>query len=335
MNQLDDEAEVRLRAVLDAEASTVGASDSSLDNILDRAHDSRGRSSWIAPAVAAAAAVAVVGLASALILVNRPDSPTVSLGSQPPGLATTNPPTTASSVSPTTTASQGTTSSVVPVYFAASYGGATRLYREYHPFGGWIGDKETSAVSNALNEMLAGPTDPDYRALWSRPAAAGGPDVTIDGSSAHVTMPSAPAGPVAVAIQEIVYTVTGADPAIRSVSVSYPGGAAGPVGRTSAIDVLGPVWVTSPQQNAVVDSPVLVSGYASVFEATVTWQVTLPDGTPVTHGNVVATISAPSRGTWSFRVPLPQGHYVIRAFAVSPKDGSATWPDTKSFTVKH
>jgi len=339
MSDTDDNAESRLRTALEDDARTVEATDGSLDAILARAHDPHRRSSWVAPVMAAAAAVAVIGLASAIVLANRPHATPQSLGSLPAGHTSLTPATSAVSSTPTRSTSHAPTtgagtSSVVPVYFAASYTGSTLLYREYRPVTTQNGDGALGAVTAAVESMLGGSSDSDYRVLWGQ-SGTGQPVVTISGSTASVAMPSAPSGPIATALQELVYTVTGADPAIHTVSVSYPGGSAGPTARASAADILAPVWITAPTQNATVASPVLVAGYASVFEATVTWEIALPDGSVVAHGNTLATIASPARGSWSFRVPLPKGRYIVRAFAISPKDGSVRWPDTKEFTVKH
>jgi hypothetical protein len=92
--------------------------------------------------------------------------------------------------------------------------------------------------------------------------------------------------------------------------------------------------VLAPTQGATVSSPVTVSGTASVFEATVTWEVDRADGTRVAHGIAMAPIAAPGRGPWSVTVTLPPGTYVVTAYAVSAKDGSHTWPDTKRFVVR-
>jgi hypothetical protein len=134
-------------------------------------------------------------------------------------------------------------------------------------------------------------------------------------------------------IQELVYTVTAADPTIHAVTVLYPGGRS-IAARMPGLDVLASVWVLSPAEGASVASPVTIGGTASVFEATVTWEVDRPDGTVVAQGNAMAALGAPGRGPWSVQVPLAPGQYVVKAYAISAKDGSTTWPDTKTFTVR-
>jgi hypothetical protein len=33
-------------------------------------------------------------------------------------------------------------------------------------------------------------------------------------------------------------------------------------------------------------------------------------------------------------VTLPSGTYMVKAYEISAKDGSITWPDSKTFTVR-
>ena len=80
-------------------------------------------------------------------------------------------------------------------------------------------------------------------------------------------------------------------------------------------------------------SSVTIGGEASVFEATVTYQI-LRSGGVLKQGSVNATLGAPDRGTWSVTVPgLAPGPYTVRAYEVSQKDGSVTHVDDKAFTV--
>jgi Immunoglobulin-like domain of bacterial spore germination/Sporulation and spore germination len=326
-----DEPEDRLSALLADEARTVEPSDGSLGLILERAHARRPNRPWIAPVLAAAAAVTAVSVVG-VALAGR-DHRTPAASGTHSGRAVT-PSTTAPTVSQTSRKPSiaPATGAVVAVYFAGTFGGNTLLYREYHPAAGWTGSKAVGEITDALDSMLAGPTDPDYRSLWASNGEPG-PRVTVSGTTATVAMPAQPAAPRGIAVQEIVYTVTATDPAVRNVVVTFPGGGAGPVGREPAWMTLAPVWVTSPTEGAMVHSPVTFSGAAIVFEATVTWQITRADGAVVAHGSTMATIAAPDKGTWSFRQALPAGHYVIRAFEVSAEDGSIRWTDTKDFSV--
>jgi hypothetical protein len=201
------------------------------------------------------------------------------------------------------------------------------LYREFH--------RTTSEpVTGALQAMLAGASDLDYRSLW--PTGTKLTSVTRSGAIATVTLSAAPltTTPTNIPVQEVVYTVTAADPTIHGVTVVYPGGQAANVTRGISYETLAMVWVLAPTGGATVSSPVAISGLAEVFEATVNWEVDRPDGTVVAQGHTNAAQAAPGRWPWSDTVTLAPGNYVLRAFAISAKDGTVVWPDTKAFTVR-
>jgi len=323
----------RLRAVLRAEAARMDPTDP-LDGALSRIQartDAEGDAPnrrWLAPLIAAASVVALV--AAGAVIWPHLDAPAAvaTTGPRP----STAPPTT-SPPAPTPTASTPVGQpALVPVYFGGTYGGRTMLYREFH--------RTTAApLTGALVAMLAGPADPSYTSLWPRGTSL--VSLARDGSAVTVTLSAAPllAAPPAgtdgaSSVQQVVYTVTATDPTVSSVTIDWPGGRAAALTRAAGIHVLASVWVLAPTQGADVRSPVTVSGTASVFEATVSWQVDRPDGTVVARGTAMTPIAAPARGPWSFTVSLPPGTYLVLAYAVSAKDGSHTWPDSKTFTVR-
>jgi hypothetical protein len=217
----------------------------------------------------------------------------------------------------------------VPVYYGGTFGGRTMLYREYHR-------TTEGPVLGALAEMLGAPQDPNYQSLWSR---APGPSLihfTRIGAAATVTLAARPlqVSPAGLPIQEVVYTVTATDPTIRTVTVVYPGGRATNVSRGVSYTTLAMVWLLTPSDGATVSSPVSFGGLAEVYEATVSWEVDRPDGSVVGQGSAMASQAAPGRWPWSASVTLPPGSYVLKAFAISTKDGTVQWPDTKVFTVR-
>lgn len=93
-------------------------------------------------------------------------------------------------------------------------------------------------------------------------------------------------------------------------------------------NVLTPLWITEPYviegQDTVVDAraPLTVRGEAAVFEGTVQWEASQPDGTVVERGHVTASEGGPGRGTFEIDVPpLQPGTWTIRAFSLSAEDG--------------
>lgn len=94
---------------------------------------------------------------------------------------------------------------------------------------------------------------------------------------------------------------------------------------------LAPIWVTSPTRYANLDGPdVTVTGEATVFEATVQWE--LIDGTTgsvIDSGFTTASAGAPARGTYEIPLTgLDDGLYRIRVFELSMADGERVNAET-------
>jgi hypothetical protein len=143
----------------------------------------------------------------------------------------------------------------------------------------------------------------------------------------------------AASVQQLVHVVTAADPSVRAVRLLVEGepvedlwGAVDvskPLRRAPAAEVLGPVWL-DVEEGAVV--PRTFGGTASVFEATVSWQLRAGDRV-VQEGFSTASEGAPGRGTWSGELDAPPGDYELWAYESSAEDGSVTWLDTKRVTL--
>ena len=262
----------------------------------------------------------------------RPPAPAGVLGTAP---ATTVPP-------PTPTPTPGRSAAKVPAPLPDSAPvpvsglGPTalgpRLYREFRPGGG-----AADPVTLALAGLAEPPADPDYRTPWLGVAARS----TRSGPTVTVTLAGPPAlrtGPAeaALAVQQVVHTVTAADNAVTRVRVVAPGlpavltAAAAP--RAAQADVLAPVWLLAPVDGAGAGAPLTVSGTASVPEATVLVEVRRGT-TVVARATATASRGAPGRGDWATTVSVPAGDYTVAAMEVSDKDGSAVAVDTKRVTV--
>jgi len=87
-----------------------------------------------------------------------------------------------------------------------------------------------------------------------------------------------------------------------------------------------PISIGEPRAQQIVRSPVHVSGLASVFEATVSLEVVDAHGAVVGKGFTTASAGAPEVGTYAaditFTQPPRDEVGLVRAFSVSPKDGS-------------
>jgi hypothetical protein len=101
--------------------------------------------------------------------------------------------------------------------------------------------------------------------------------------------------------------------------------------RRMAAEILGPVWILTPANGRIARGGTF-GGEASVFEATVSWEIR-QGGRIVQKGFTNADQGAPGRGPWSAKADVPPGSYVLRAFESSAKDGSEIFVDDKPLTV--
>jgi hypothetical protein len=260
--------------------------------------------------------------------------------------ATPSPSPSAASPSPSASEPEPSPSSeigAVAIYYLRDTGRTgPRLYREFHAL-----PTSDEPVRDAVEAMLAQPPkDPDYASLWADGVEV--LDVAVEGATATVDLSQearSNGGGSAfeqATLQQLVHTVTAADNSVTSVRLLVEGspvetlwGAADvsqPLTRGPAAEVLGPVWVLTPEQGGSVPRGGEVGGEASVFEATVSWEWVQGD-TVVAEGFSTAEEGAPGRGAWSTRADVPPGDYVFRAFESSAEDGSVTFLDTKDVTV--
>ncbi len=322
----DEPGADQLRSVLASSAAGVQPRDGSLGQILTRANR-RNPWAWGAPLLAAAAAlVLVVGIG---VYASTRGTPTAQPGAHSPS-ASPSPSTSTSGPAPSPSPSTSPTDTgpvvALPVYYAGSYQGTTRLYREFHRI------RTTTPAQAAIAQVLgASPFDPDYRTLW--PAGTTLVSYQRSGSTATLVLSTVPTTSQ-LTLQQMVYTVTAADPTVRTVVLSSQTGGSPTLRltRDTAFDTLAPVWLLQPAQSATVSSPVTLGGQAMVFEATVNWEVDAADGSKVASGSAM-TPQAFVQGPWSTKVSLPPGQYVAKAYEISAKDGSITWTDSKPFTV--
>lgn len=214
-----------------------------------------------------------------------------------------------------------------------------RLYREFIPR-----PDATDPVRDAVEVMLAGvPQDPDYTSLWAEGTAVR--DVRRDGTTAVVDLSEQArtngggSAFEAATIQQLVHTVTAADANVQAVRLLVEGqpietlwGAVDtskPLTRGPAAEVLGPVWLDLADGGTLNGT---FGGTASVFEATVSWELRQGDRL-VREGFSTATIGAPGRGDWTATVSAPAGSYELWAFESSAEDGRMLFLDSKRVTV--
>jgi hypothetical protein len=218
----------------------------------------------------------------------------------------------------------------IPVYVLGGTGSGPRLFREFR-----TGDR-TDPVRAAVGGLAAAPADPDYRSPWQGVSA----QVSRSGATVTVRFARAPtplAGEAGMAVQQVVYTVTAADPKVSRVRVIAPGLPAAltatAMGRADQLSVLAPVWLLHPVDGGAAGPSMTVSGTASVFEATVSVEVRRGSAV-MASTTATASVGAPGRGDWSTTISVPPGDYVVAAYEASEKDGSPRLGvDTKRVTV--
>jgi hypothetical protein len=206
-------------------------------------------------------------------------------------------------------------------------------------------DLNLQVISDLVSGKVA-PLDPDYVNLWGDANTVN--SVSVDGSVATVDL-----GEVSLnvgaegeqrAIDQIVWTLTGLAPEVKSVAFTVNGKTvesfAGHVDTTAqfarAIDyeVLNPIQISSVNEGAKLVTPFTVSGQACTFEANVVWQLSRA-GKVVQEGFTTATSGCPDRGDWNISLKdLEPGEYIIQAVEYSAEDGSLFAKDDKKFIVE-
>lgn len=115
-----------------------------------------------------------------------------------------------------------------------------------------------------------------------------------------------------------------ADPATAALATPTP--TATPTARPSpVVSAKGFITMTSPTVNAKLQSPVVIAGDASVFEAALQWRISDTGGRVIAEGSTTASLGAPGRGTYTVSVPYTvtaETVAFVEVFSRSPKDGN-------------
>lgn len=293
--------------------------------------------------VAVIAAVVVIGGSAAGVVWASRDTTTVVPPSSSTSVTATTAPAGTVSVVPGAPAGSASSSPVaaavraIPVYYLADVAGGPRLYREFHSLPILNGSPALTAVT----EMLRGtPVDPDYTSVW--PTTVRVRSLTISGAMATVDL----TGFVAVgaafegaSVQQLVYTVTAAEPSVTQVLLLVNGAVppsghiiwSSPISRANALETQAFVWILAPTHGATVTSPVTVSVLGTGFEGNVPLKIYQGDKV-VASTHVTTMMGGFSQAQATFT--LAPGTYEIRAYNDSGRDDSLQLWDTKTFTVR-
>lgn len=330
--------EDRLRAALRDRAALVDPEDR-LDEILEAA-GSAPRRRWV-PLVAAAAVAGLVGTVWALDASGPQDPQPTSVAGTPTPSATPTPtgsPSPTASPSPTSTA----TAAPLPVYVISSEvlgepDGRFGLRREWRQSTrtdeeGRVRDAVAASLAATVPGVEPGPWD----GVEVSSVAVGADAVTLTLTGRPRTTGTQADDLALPAVGWTAQAVLGRGN--LPVTVRADGAELGVVTRPPADEtyaVLADVWVTAPLDGARVPEsrPVVVTGEASVFEATLTWELQR-DGAPVSDGFVTASAGAPARGTYEIDLgTLSAGTYRMSVTSLSPRDGAVDASDVVTFTV--
>ncbi len=338
----DDHLAARLRDALTSEAAMVTPSDDGLQQIRSGIDQQTKRPWWKHPATPALAAALVLGVMAGGIAVfaggdNKDDNVVAtqpSTGTSASESAQPEPSDPPATGTPTPAAAEHD----VYVYYVMDDGQSPRLYREQHSVGFAGNMPNGTGVDFMLSQP---PMDRDYSSLW--PKGTKVLDVRQSGDTATIDLSDFPhlgAEAESLAVQQVVYTTTANDPAVKQVKLLVNGKApqsghddwSKPVARAPMMDVQGWIWLLAPTEDATTSSPVAIQGYGTAFEGTISWEVT-KNGVKVAEGTTQGGSNG-EFGDFSDTVELAPGSYQIRAFEASAEDGSPIHVDTKMFTVK-
>lgn len=276
---------------------------------------------------------------------NPAAGPTITSGPTAASTSTTRP-----TAPPPTSGGGGggqTPTANVPIYYI---GANDKLYREFHsiPVGNGL---PAAQVKAAITQMLDGRTalDKDYASQW--PASASVRSASVAGGIATVDLHGAtlngfdPAGNRA-ALQQLIWTAT-AFPGATGVKLLFDGRpratlwasklpVAGILHRGPAVDVLAPVWVIDPQQDAVSGRSVTVHLAGIVFEGSIQMRVRSATGVVLQTKTVQLSAGAPAQGTATVNLSLAPGKYTIEAyfFSMATSCDCPMGIDQHTFTVR-
>lgn len=190
----------------------------------------------------------------------------------------------------------------------------------------------TPATSRlALAELVAGPTPVEAAARLGTGLPPGTtPDIVgISGGVETVRFPDAfyAGDPTAVRLRraQVVYTLTQFPTVSRVAFLSGTGPRGGAEGRADYADLLPPIVVTGPVIGQSVGSPVVVTGTAEVFEATVNVRVLDAAGREVGAAFTLASCGTGCQGRYRVAVPYRLAAAqpgTVQVFEISPRDGS-------------
>jgi hypothetical protein len=309
-----------------------------LDDIRSRTDKVVPMKRWFLPTLAVAAVVAVV-VGGAFWLVHDDEARTTPAGTPSQG-----------AVSPSPTAPTDTASSrrAVPVYFVGATAHGKKLYREFQSQQVCAG-ADCLLKAATVTALSGRPLDGDYTAPW--PDGTGVSDLTFDGGTLTISLTGdvhdRPSGmseaDADLAVQQLIYSAQaglgqGRPPVQLLIDGKHTDTVLGvpasePLAAGNPDDVLAPVQIDSPAENARVSGTFTVTGRAATFEANVVWELK-QGSTVVKHGFTTAQECC-TLSPYSFQVTAPAGDYTLVVHDTDESGaGRPVDEDTREITVE-
>jgi len=269
---------------------------------------------WFLPIFAVAAVTALV-VGGAFWLVHDDPATTAPAGTPTPS---------AVSPSPSGSTDPEVSTRAVPVYFVGATAQGTKLYREFQSQQVCAG-ADCLLKAATVTALSGRPLDPDYTAPW--PDGTGITDLSFEGGTLTIGLSGdvhdRPSGMSAadaeLAVQQLIYSAqAGLGQGRPPVQLLLDGKhtdtilgvpASEPLAAGNPDDVLAPVQIDSPTQNAQVSGTFTVTGRAATFEANVVWELK-QGATVVKHGFTTAQECC-TLSPYSFEVTAPAGDYTL------------------------
>jgi hypothetical protein len=211
----------------------------------------------------------------------------------------------------------------VALYYIRNVQGSGLLYREFASVSSTT-DRPTTAVRELLTRA---PADSDYSTVLPSFLRLSG--YTRTGSTAVVRLSGeTPPGPLG--LQQLVHTVTAADPDVEAVQVLVNDQQVtdGALQRDPALT--GPLWILDLEDGASVPRDFTLQGQLTDPTVSVRWEL-LRSGDVLQEGSAEVDVVA-ARPTWSARLAIADaGTYVVRA---SSPDLDPSAAETKTIVVR-
>lgn len=315
-----------------------------LDDIRSRTDKVVPMKRWFLPTLAVAAVVAVV--VGGAFWLTHDDEITASPAGTPTSGTSSTPGSTPTGDD--TSAGTATTSRAVPVYWVGATAHGKKLFREFQQQQ--VCADASCLLKAATVAALSGhPLDADYTAPW--PGNPGIKELSFDGGVLTIGLTGdlhdRPAGmsqdDAELAVQQLIYSAQAGlgkgrvpvqlllDGKHTDTVLGVP--AAEPLAAANPDDVLAPVQIDDPAENAQVAGTFTVTGRAATFEANVVWELK-QGSTVVKHGFTTAQECC-TLAPYSFEVTAPAGDYTLVVHDTDESGaGKAVNEDTREITVR-